>query len=73
MLPAYNSPPSALLSSISLWNAFEDDKLLFLNMPSARLPLSNSFLWSSQTSHHIHAHRDVQAVLSQGSGFRHCG
>lgn len=38
MLPTYNSPPSALLSSISVWNAFEDDKLLFFDLPSAKTP-----------------------------------
>lgn len=45
----------------------------FSILPSARLRLSHSFLWSSQTSLHIHACRDVQAALSQGFGFRRCG
>lgn len=62
MLPAYNSPPSALLSCISMWNAFEDDKLLFFDLPSARLFLSYSFQWSDQTRNHKHTCRDVQGT-----------
>lgn len=70
LLPHLYSP---LLSTISMWNSFEDDKLLFLDLPSERLFLSHSFLRSSQTSHHIHACRDVQAALSHSSGCRQCG
>lgn len=62
MLPAYDSPPSALLSCISMWNAFEDDKLLFFDLPSARLFLSYSFQWSDQTRNHKHTCRDVQGT-----------
>lgn len=62
MLPAYDSPPSALLSCISMWNAFEDDKLLFFDLPSARLFLSYSFQWSNQTRNHKHTCRDVQGT-----------
>lgn len=40
-------------------DAFEDDKLLFFNLPSARLLPSHSFLWSTQTSHRVQACRDA--------------
>lgn len=53
MLPAHNSPPSALLSSLSKRNAFEDDKLLFFDLPFCETCSILQFfflLWSTQTS-----------------------
>jgi len=74
MLPVHYSPPPALLCSISMRNAFEDDKLLFVfYLPSARFDISYLFLGSSETSNHINTFRDVQDVLSKGCSFKRKG
>lgn len=43
-----------------LWNAFEDDKLLFFDLPTASHLLSHSFLWFSHPSRYIQTYRDVR-------------
>lgn len=72
MLPTWNSPPASLLSSISTRTTFEDDKLLFFDLPSARLGLSRSFhcpVRAAIISTHVEGKAQA-AVLSQGSGCR---